>query len=205
MPGSNSRGAARWSLIFPGDVPCAGTADRRDTISSLLAEQNTGTWCVCSCVTLLGPAQLAPQGSPRWVPLGVVPLCWCGTSSGSVPSLPAHLKTHKIEGSCKFTATCPGNHPVLPRWRSPGPFPGVLPTGACSECFPGRGLKAWHPPGKPDHEEPPTGRGCPRFPRPGSGSAWGSKSKRESSKKAGWEWAGRWSPATAAVRNEVTF
>lgn len=45
--------AVTWSLVFAGAVPGAVTAHRRDTISSLLVEQNTGTWCVCSRVTLL--------------------------------------------------------------------------------------------------------------------------------------------------------
>lgn len=172
-------------------------------------------------------AQLAPRGSPSSALPVVVPLvyvaglCAGAAALGSAPSLPVHLKTHKIEGSCKFTATCPGSCPVLPCWRSPGPFPGVLPTAACSECSPTSlgCLKAWHPPVKPDHDIPRwrnplrAGRGCPYFLRPGSGTAWGSKSRkremkgeqRESRMGMGWMAAVPGRPPAAAVRNEVTF
>lgn len=222
VPGSGSWGAARWSLVFPGDVLCTVTADGRDTISSSLAEQNTGTWCVCSCATLLSAgtraAQLAPQGSPRSAPPGVVPLadvaglCAGAAALGSAPALPAHLKPHKIEDSCKFTATCPGSCLVLPRWHSPRPFPGALPTGACAEWSPASpgGLKAWQHPLKPGLRQTPAGRqaGAAR-----SGvAARGSRSRKQELKGEqsergmgrGW-WAAPGRPPAAAVRNEVTF
>lgn len=79
-------------------------------------------------------ARLAPQGSPGSVPLAYVAgLCTGAAALGSALSLLVHLKTHKIEGSCKFTAMCPGNCLVLPCWHSPGPFPRALPMGARSE------------------------------------------------------------------------
>lgn len=84
----------------------------------------------------------------------------------------------------------------------------------------GGGVSKPGTPGKSDCDIAPAagipcrqaGRGCPRFPRPGSGSAQGSKSKklelkgehRESRMGTGWS-AVPGHPPAAAVRNEVTF
>lgn len=157
--GEQTWGAARWSLVVLADMPCAVTADRTDTISSLLAEQNTGTWCVSSCVTLLG---LGLQG--------VVPLAYMAAALGSALPLPAHLKPHKIKTSCKFTVMCPGNCPLLPCWRSPGPFPGALPISTCSKSSPASlGAQSLAPPVNLTGTYPaggsPGGQGLPTLPK----------------------------------------
>lgn len=151
-PGSGSRGAARWSLVFPGDEPCAVAAVRRDTISSLLVEQNTETWCVCSCVTLLSAgtraAQLAPQGSPRSTLPGVVPLAYvAGLGAGQqLWALPCPCQPTSKPIKLKAAASSLQRALETVRCFHAGAHPDLF-QGHCQLVHAlNGGLKAWHPP-----------------------------------------------------------
>ena len=181
LPGAGSWGAARWSRVCPGDVPCAGTAGGRDAISSvkhrdlvrsLVWDRGRGARPALRCWGFVPPADVAG-------------LCAGHRALRSAPSLPAPLNTCKTDGSCDFTALCPGSCAVPPCWRSFGPLPAVLPTGARSHCCltsPG-GSQSLAPTVNPTMRSPLwVGRGCLCFPRPGSVVAWGRNSGKQESR-----------------------
>lgn len=136
-------------------------------------------------------------------------LLFCGRAAApcSAPSLSAQLDTHKIQGSCKFTATCPGNCLVLPRWCSPGAFPGrcqgLQALSAAPRVSGPVRLPVPQPAGVPVDT-----RGCPRSPSFSSGQSEqearaGGRAARQQDGR--WEWAARPRSPAAAARNEVTF